>query len=65
MRIFTSTSESLHGYISDISYILENIASGNLQLEVDRKYEGDFQKIKDSLNNIIYSLNEVLAETPQ
>ena len=33
MRIFTSTSESLHGYISDISYILENIASGNLQLE--------------------------------
>ena len=65
MRIFTSTSESLHGYISDISYILENIASGNLQLEVDREYEGDFQKIKDSLNNIIYSLNEVLAEMQQ
>ena len=65
MRIFKSTSESLHGYISDISYILENIASGNLQLEVDREYEGDFQKIKDSLNNIIYSLNNVLAEMQQ
>jgi len=65
MKIFMKTSENLHGYISDISYILENIASGNLQLQVEREYEGDFQKIKDSLNNIIYSLNDVLSEMQQ
>lgn len=65
MKIFRTTSESLHGYISDISYILENISSGNLQLEVESEYEGDFQKIKDSLNNIIYSLNDVLSEMHQ
>lgn len=65
MKIFQKTSDSLHGYISDISYILENVASGNLQLEVEREYQGEFQKIKDSLNNIILSLNNVLSEMQQ
>lgn len=62
MRIFQATSHKLHEYISDISHTLENIASGNLQLTVEREYVGDFQTIKDSLNHIIVSLNDILGE---
>lgn len=62
MQIFQNTSKNLHAYISDISYILDNIANGNLEVEVDREYVGDFHAIKDSLNNIIASLNHSLTE---
>lgn len=62
MQIFQNTSKNLHSYISDISYILDNIANGNLEVEVEREYIGDFHAIKDSLNNIITSLNHSLNE---
>ncbi|MGB5823426.1 MAG: methyl-accepting chemotaxis protein [Proteocatella sp.] len=62
MGIFQETSHKLHEYISDISHTLDNVASGNLQLQVEREYIGDFQAIKDSLNHIITSLNDTLGE---
>lgn len=61
-KIFQETSHTLHEYISDISYTLENVASGNLELQVEREYVGDFQAIKDSLNHIIVSFNDTLGE---
>lgn len=62
MSIFQNTSYTLHGYISDISYVLDNIAKGNLEIEVEREYVGDFQSIKSSLNNIILSLNSLIKD---
>lgn len=62
MHIFQSTSNTLHEYISDISFVLDNIAKGNLRVTVERDYIGDFQEIKDSLNNIITSLNTSLNQ---
>lgn len=49
--------ETLSGYISEISNLLENIAAGNLNLAVTTEFKGDFAQFGSSLNEIISSLN--------
>jgi methyl-accepting chemotaxis protein len=61
-EIFTQTSLVLSGYITDISSLLERISEGNLQVEVDREYIGDFATIKEALNYILKSLNDIFSE---
>lgn len=62
MKIFENTCITLYDYVSEISKVLGELSSGNLQLSVDRDYIGDFNQIKDSLNNIAHSLNDVLGD---
>ena len=50
--IFTETSKVLGGYINEISGVLENIASGNLDISIEKDFIGDFNQIKVDLNNI-------------
>lgn len=56
-----STMTSVNRYISDIQQVLTQIADGNLCVEPQVDYKGDFTLIKGSLHTIIQSMNETLA----
>ncbi len=55
------TMTSVNRYISDIEQVLTQIADGNLCVEPQVDYKGDFSLIKGSLQTIIQSMNETLA----
>ena len=56
----SNTVESINGYISELSHILENMSGGNFQVDVRGDFEGDFIVMKESLNKIIDALNRML-----
>ncbi len=49
-------------YINDISDNLQLIADGKMKLDLSRSYNGQFTKVKDGLQQISTSLNEVLVK---
>lgn len=49
-------------YINEISEKLMEIASGNLAFTLENDYDGEFEKIKTSLENISYSLNNIIGQ---
>ena len=55
-----NTVDSINGYISELSHILENVSVGNFQVDVQGDFEGDFVVMKESLNKIINALNVML-----
>lgn len=59
------TVNSLRGYISDITQTLHEISQGNMLVEIDGDFEGDFAPIKESLVTITKSLNDVLSDINQ
>lgn len=59
-RTLAVTVESVNRYISDIQKVLSNVASGNLCVDPQVKYKGDFSLIKECLHNIICSMNETI-----
>jgi methyl-accepting chemotaxis protein len=61
-KIFSETSEVLGGYINEISKVLENVASGNLDISIEKDFIGDFNKIKIDLSRILDSLNDTFSE---
>lgn len=61
-QIFIGTSSTISHYINEISYILNAISNGNLNVTVERDYIGDFQQIKLSLNQILTSLNSTFEK---
>ncbi len=56
-----STVNSLNGYIEDISLNLNSMASGNMNIRINKEYLGDFASIKASLEKICNSLNNTLS----
>ena len=61
----SDTVDSINGYISELSDILENMSGGNFQVEVRGRFDGDFVIMKESLNKIIDSLNQMLRAIKQ
>ena len=61
-KAFNNTVKYLNTYISEIDSILENISKGNLDINVQGEYKGDFVGIKNSLIKIISSLNDTFGE---
>ena len=59
-RTLASTLESVNCYISDIQQVLTRIANGNLRVDPQVDYKGDFALIRTSLGTIIQSLNETI-----
>ncbi len=59
---FSETQTTLTEYINDISYTLDKIAQGNIDIDVDKEYIGDFSPIKISLVKIVNSLNIILSK---
>lgn len=59
-----STATALHiirDIIHEISYVLTQMSNGNLVVDVNGNYPGDFAEIKVSLRNIVASFNQVLG----
>lgn len=52
-----STIDGLRYYIHEISNVVDAIANKNLSLEITGNYNGDYKKIKNSLERIIQVLN--------
>ncbi|MCL2610941.1 MAG: PAS domain-containing protein, partial [Defluviitaleaceae bacterium] len=54
--------EVIKDYISELSSLLADIAGGNLTVNIEREYIGDFYSIKKSINNISNSLHKTMSE---
>lgn len=48
-------------YIDEISQVLADMADGKLAIHLKYDYVGEFQKVKDALNNISASMTEVMT----
>lgn len=57
-----STISSLKSYIQDIDNVLYKISNGNMNIEINLDYKGDFEGIKKSMLNIAHSLNNTLNQ---
>ena len=56
-----TTVESVNRYISDIQRVLTQVAEGNLLVEPQVDYQGDFALIRTSLGTILQSMNETIS----
>ncbi|MDE6404529.1 MAG: Cache 3/Cache 2 fusion domain-containing protein [Lachnospiraceae bacterium] len=59
-RTLADTVESVNRYISDIRQVLSGVADGDLQIEPHVEYRGDFTQIRNSLGDILQSMNETI-----
>jgi len=57
---FRETSLVLKAYVSEISELLETLASGDLRISIKNNYVGDFEPIKGALLEISKSLSQTL-----
>ena len=57
-----TTINSIKSYIGEISQILGEMQNGNLNVGITEEYRGDFIALKDSINGIAASLNDVLGD---
>lgn len=55
------TIKELKKYIKNIAFVLENLSERNFDVSVDIEYRGMFEGIKNSMTNIIDSLNEAMS----
>lgn len=58
-------SGSLNQYIHEIQHELQELSQGNLCLEVNTSFQGDFVAIESSLQRIIASLNDMMSHIDQ
>ncbi len=61
-KTLNTTLESVNQYISDIQQVLTQIANGNLGVEPQMVYKGDFTRIQGSLSDIIQSMNKTISD---
>lgn len=54
------TIQSLNLYISDITRVLSQLSAGNLDIQTEASFAGDFVSLKESIDTIIGSLNETM-----
>ncbi len=62
MRALVSKLKTYIVYINEISDLLKEMGTGNLDLIFQQTYDGDFEIIKDSFSNTANLLNEILSE---
>ncbi len=58
-------SAELEDTVRDITYVLNEIAQGNLDISSTKTYEGDYVPIQTTINTIIHSLNDILTHINQ
>ncbi len=56
------TIQSLNLYISDITRVLSQLSAGNLDIQTEAGFAGDFVSLKESIETIICSLNETMIQ---
>ena len=64
--VFNETVQYLGSIIGEISTILDEMAGGNLALEPQCSYHGDFERIRISIENILKNMNgQILIKKQQ
>lgn len=58
---FTNTVGTLNRYVTNITEVLGRLAQGDLTVEIDQDYAGDFAPIKASLTAIRENLNQIFG----
>lgn len=61
-KSLSSTITSVNAYLSEIKDVLSHISQGDLNIEADGDYQGDFIVVKESLAQIIDSLNQTMKQ---
>ena len=56
----SETINSVNTYISELSRVLSHMAVGNFNIHVNGEFHGDFVVMKESLDNIIRFLNDIM-----
>lgn len=56
------TIRSLNLYISDITRVLSQLSDGNLDIQTEASFAGDFVSLQESIDTIIHSLNETMMQ---
>ncbi|MCI8681392.1 MAG: HAMP domain-containing protein [Lachnospiraceae bacterium] len=56
------TIQSLNLYISDITRVLAQLSDGNLDIQTEASFTGDFVSLKESIDTIVGSLNETMMQ---
>lgn len=56
------TIQSLNLYISDITRVLAQLSAGNLDIQTEADFTGDFVSLKESIDTIVGSLNETMTQ---
>ena len=62
---FTSTVNTLNGYVGEISTVLDSLADGDFTVETHQNYKGDFVEIETALNSIISGLSGIFSNINQ
>lgn len=60
-KAFVLVAANMKNITKDISFVLTEMANRNLMVGIENDYMGDFLPIKESINNIIESYNDLLA----
>lgn len=61
-KSFVSMSSNMKNITKDISYVLTEMANRNLSVRITNEYVGDYQPIKNSINHILESYNDLLVQ---
>ncbi|MDD3393623.1 MAG: methyl-accepting chemotaxis protein [Anaerotignum sp.] len=64
-RLTIDRLENYQGYIDEIAEALHNISLGNLKIELHRDYTGQFQTLKNSMQDLIANLSETILQINQ
>ena len=62
---FSNTVNTLNAYIDEIATVLGAIAQGDLTVQTEQDYKGDFVAIKTALDHITASLNRTFNDISQ
>lgn len=55
------SNAAIQSYISDVSEKLESMSDGDLTVNIEREYIGDFKPLKESINDIAKSMREAMT----
>lgn len=60
-RSFEETGNYLRCIINEISYILHQLANGNLVVKTNNDYRGEFVEVEKSIKNIVNQMNNIIT----
>lgn len=64
-QAFAKSAASIRAYISDINNMVSEMERGNLTVDTDLEYVGDYAGLKDSILSILASLNNIFGQINQ
>ncbi len=56
-----NSNNAISGYITDIDEKLNMMSDGDLTVQIDQEYVGDFSSLKESINGIAQSMRKAMA----